>query len=163
MLILRFFPRSLHQWISGCLPSSWITHIYLRRAKKILVPIIEERMKALNSVGDSDEKPLDLLQYMIEEAKGDELQPEFLAHLELMANLVGIHTSSMAITHAILDLCEYTEYVTILREEIEKVLREDGGWQRNTHDKLHKMDSFLKESQRFSPITLCAFLQFFSV
>ena len=156
VLILRLFPRMFHGWISGFLPSSWITHLYLRRAKKLLVPIIEERMKQRNSPSEGYEEPLDLLQYMIEGAEGDDLQPERLAHLELMVNLAGIHTTSMAITHAIHDLCEHEEYVQLLREEIEQVLREDAGWQRDTHHRLRKVDSFLKESQRFAPPTLCA-------
>lgn len=92
---------------------------------------------------------------MIDDAKGDDLQPERLAHLQLMVYLAGIHTTSMAITHAIHDLCEHDEYVKVLRDEIEEILQKDGGWQRNTHDKLRKMDSFLKESQRFAPPTLC--------
>ncbi len=73
-----------------------------------------------------------------------------------MVNLTGIHTTSMAITHAIHDLCEHEEYVKVLREEIEQVLEQDGGWQRDTHDKLRKLDSFLKQSQRFAPPTLCS-------
>ena len=97
----------------------------------------------------------DLFQYMIENTEGEDLHPEQLAHLVLMSNVAGIHTTSMAITHAIYDLCEHPKYVSVLREEIEQVLLNDGGWQRNTHNKLHKIDSFLKESQRFSPITLC--------
>lgn len=160
MFILRLFPYALHGWISGFLPSAWIIHRHLRRAKKILIPIIQERIGALNSLGEEDDKPLDLLQYMIEGAEGDDREPGRLAHLELMANLVGIHTTSGAITHAILDLCQFPEYVQILREEVEAVQREDGGWQRNSYNKLHKMDSFLKESQRFSPAGLCASIQF---
>lgn len=160
MFILRLFPHGLHGWISYFLPSAWIIQHHLRRAKKILIPIIEERVGALNPPSDGHDKPLDLLQYMIEGAEGDDREPERLAHLELMANLVGIHTTSGAITHAILDLCQYPEYVQILREEIEQVQRDDGGWQRNTYNKLHKMDSFLKESQRFSPAGLCASIQF---
>ncbi|KAL8918841.1 MAG: hypothetical protein Q9208_007098 [Pyrenodesmia sp. 3 TL-2023] len=91
---------------------------------------------------------------MIEGAQGEDLEPERLAHLQLMVNLAGIHTTSAAITHAIYDLCEHPEYVNALREETEEVLRLDGGWQNGTHKKLHKLDSFLKESQRFSPPTL---------
>lgn len=159
MFILRLFPHALHRWISGFLPSAWIIHRHLRRAKKILRPIIQERVGALSSLGEKDDKPLDLLQYMIESAEGDDREPERLAHLELLANLVGIHTTSGAITHAILDLCQYPEYVQILREEVEEVLREDDGWQRNSYNKLHRMDSFLKESQRFSPAGLCASTQ----
>lgn len=160
MFILRLFPRVFHRWISGFLPSAWIIHRHLRRAKKILIPIIQDRVRVLKSFGEGDDKPLDLLQYMIEGAEGDDREPEHLAHLELMANLVGIHTTSGAITHAILDLCQYPEYIQILREEIQQVQQEDGGWQKNTYNKLHKMDSFLKESQRFSPAGLCASIQF---
>lgn len=111
-------------------------------------------MKEQTSPSEGYEKPQDLLQYMIEGAKGDDLEPGRLAHLLLMVNLAGIHTTSGSITHAIHDLCEHPEYVEILREEIGEVLKEDGGWKRDTHEKLHKIDSFLKESQRFSPPTL---------
>ena len=80
---------------------------------------------------------------MIEGAAGDDRQPERLAHLQLMVNLAGIHTTSMAITHAIHDLCEHEGYAKVLRDEIEEVLLKDGGWRKNTHEKLPKMDSFL--------------------
>ena len=156
MLILRLFPRSLHEWISVFLPSSWITHFYLRRGKKLLVPLIKQRRESQMSLGEDYKKPLDLLQYMIDGAEGDDVQPERLAHLELMANLAGVHTTTAAITHAIHDLCEHQEYIQVLRDEVEQVLREDGGWQKDTYKKLHKIDSFLKESQRFAPPTLCA-------
>lgn len=138
------------------LPSSWITHLCLRRAKKLLVPIIKERMSERMYPGDRHDDHLDLLQYMIEGAKGDDRQPERLAHLQLMVNLAGIHTTSLAITHAIHDLCEHREYIKELRKEVEEVLEEDGGWHRDTHNKLYKLDSFLKESQRFAPPTLCS-------
>ncbi|KAL8762824.1 MAG: hypothetical protein Q9184_001259 [Pyrenodesmia sp. 2 TL-2023] len=114
-------------------------------------------MRHQSILNGQSNKPLDLLQYMIEGAQGDDLEPERLAHLQLMVNLAGIHTTSAAITHAIYDLCEHPEYVKELREEIEEVLRLDGGWQKGTHKKLYKLDSFLKESQRFSPPTLLSF------
>ncbi|KAL8711938.1 MAG: hypothetical protein Q9220_003634 [cf. Caloplaca sp. 1 TL-2023] len=157
VLILRLFPRSCHRWISAFLPSSWITHLSLRRAKKMLIPIIQERQRQQAAPTKEYEKPTDLLQYMIESAHGDDLEPGRLAHLQLMVNLAGIHTTSAAMTHAIYDLCEHPESVECLREEIEQVLQQDGGWQRNTYKKLDKLDSFLKESQRFNPPTLLSF------
>lgn len=160
MFILRFFPRVLHAWLSKVLPSAWIIRRHLRQAKKFLIPIIEERAKALNRL--DFEKPVDLLQYMIENAEGEDVEPERLAHLELMANTVGIHTTSGAITHAVFDLCAHPEYVEILRKEIEQVQKTNDDWQKNAHTKLHKMDSFFKESQRFSPAGLCASIRFFT-
>ncbi|KAL8759368.1 MAG: hypothetical protein Q9199_000803 [Rusavskia elegans] len=157
VLVLRLFPRALHEWIAYLSPSSWNTHLCLQRAKRILVPIINERMRQQSSPDGQSDRPPDLLQYMIEGAQGEDLEPERLAHLQLMVNLAGIHTTSAAITHAIYDLCEHPDYVDELRGEIEKVLRQDGGWQKGTHKKLHKLDSFLKESQRLSPPTLLSF------
>ncbi|KAL8704535.1 MAG: hypothetical protein Q9201_002309 [Fulgogasparrea decipioides] len=146
-----------HEWLSAILPSSWITHLCLRRAKRLIIPIIEERLKEHTFLHEKKDDHLDLLQYMVEAAKGDDLQPERLAHLQLMVNLAGIHTTSLALTHAIHDLCEHPEYLEELRNEVEEILRKDGGWRRDTHEKLHKFDSFLKESQRFAPPTLLSF------
>lgn len=159
-LILRLFPRTFHRCISPFLPSFWLVHFHLRRAKKIITPIIEERLqkrKISNEkiFNEEVQRPLDLLQYMIDHAENEDLDSERLAHLVLMSNIAGIHTTTMAITHAVYDLCEHQEYIPLLREEIEQVLLNDGGWQPDTHNKLHKFDSFLKESQRFSPISLC--------
>jgi hypothetical protein len=45
------------------------------------------------------------------------------------------------------------EYIEPLREEVDAVIREEG-WTKAGIDKMHKMDSFLKESQRLDNLTL---------
>jgi cytochrome P450 len=81
-------------------------------------------------------------------------------YLRITVSFAAIHTSSMATTHAILDLVTRREYIEPLREEIEQVKAADGqdidddGFIRLKKDsinKLRKLDSFMKESQRFSP------------
>lgn len=66
----------------------------------------------------------------------------------------------MATSHALYDLAAHPEYVAPLREEIEQVIAEDGyevdgsgmkNLKKQSLPKLKKLDSFLKESQRFSP------------
>ena len=78
-------------------------------------------------------------------------------------SMAAIHTTSMATTAAIYDLAAYPEYIAPLREEIQKVLDEDGhdidddGFLRlkkSSMPKLWKLDSFLKESQRLTPPAL---------
>jgi hypothetical protein len=65
-----------------------------------------------------------------------------------------LHTSSMAITDVIFDLCATPEYVEPLRYEAERVLAQTNGeWQFSTIKKLHRLDSFLKESQRVNQST----------
>lgn len=74
--------------------------------------------------------------------------------------MAAIHTTSMAATAAIYDLAAYPENIQPLRDEIEQVIAEDGqdvdgdGFLRlkkSSMPKLWKLDSFLKESQRFTP------------
>lgn len=121
--------------------------------------MVNQRINAQMAEGLNYKKPDDLLQYMMDGAEGKDRQPEKLAHLQLMTTIAGIHTTTMAITHAIYDLCTYPEYLEPLRNEIQQALSDDGGWGKYTANKLRKLDSFLKESQRFAPPTqrLCRF------
>jgi hypothetical protein len=57
----------------------------------------------------------------------------------------------MAAMHTILDICARPELIGTLREEIEKVLKQEGGWQKTTASRLSKLDSVMKESQRLNP------------
>jgi cytochrome P450 len=77
--------------------------------------------------------------------------------------MAAIHTTTMANTAAIYDLAAHPEYIQPLRDEIEQVVNEDGydvgeeGFKKlkkSSMPKLWKLDSFLKESQRFTPAQL---------
>jgi hypothetical protein len=73
-----------------------------------------------------------------------------------MAKYVGLklHTSTMAATHALFDLCAMPEYVGALRAEAQSAVAESGGvWQYSTIKNLRQLDSFLKESQRVNQST----------
>ena len=48
---------------------------------------------------------------------------------------------------------EPDKYVAPLREEVERVIDEEG-WTKGAMTKLWKLDSFMKESQRFNGINL---------
>lgn len=159
--ILRFFPTYLRSIIAFFLPHAWMIRYYLYRAKRLIAPIIAERRLAAESSssfggGHSDDeaaaaRPDDLLQWMMDSANEFERQPGTLAHLEFMTSLASVHTTAGAATHALYDLCQRPDYFAPLLEEIQEALREEGGWQKATLHKLPKLDSFLKESQRFNP------------
>jgi len=74
--------------------------------------------------------------------------------------MAAIHTTTMATTAAIYDLAAHPEYIQPLRDELQQIIDEDGqdidgdGFMRLKKPcmpKLWKLDSFLKESQRFTP------------
>jgi cytochrome P450 len=54
-------------------------------------------------------------------------------------------------------LATYPEYVQPLREEIEAVIQEQG-WSKASVAKMTKLDSFVKETMRLSPIAACTYL-----
>jgi hypothetical protein len=49
--------------------------------------------------------------------------------------------------HLLFDLAAYPSYIQPLREEVEALVKEEG-WTKASVGKMHKIDSFLRESQR---------------
>ena len=56
--------------------------------------------------------------------------------------------------HALYYLATLPEYMQPLREEVEEVVKSEG-WTKAGLDKMHKIDSFIRESQRLHPIGIC--------
>lgn len=71
---------------------------------------------------------------------------------QIRLSLAAIHTTTESLTLAILDVCRHPEIVAPLREEIIRVVGENG-WAKTTLYKLQLLDSFLKESQRMNPLS----------
>lgn len=59
-----------------------------------------------------------------------------------------------SITQGLYDLAVHPEYVDELRKEVEDVVAEHG-WTKDAVQKMHKIDSFLKESQRLNGSAKC--------
>jgi len=90
-----------------------------------------------------------LLQNSPVEKKDDSL---YQSYMQMLTSVAAIHTTAMNSTHVLYDLATHPEYIAPLRDEIEKVLADDGGILIKTSmTKLRKLDSFIKESQRLSP------------
>lgn len=154
LITLRIVPAFLRPILVWVLPSPYKIYHHLRLAQNLLVPLIEERRKAEAQDDVNYEKPFDLLQWMMDSATPDEAPAPKIAHRLLLMSFAAIHTTTMAAVSALYDLCAHPEYFAPLREEVEQALDEDGGWKKSTVTKLRKLDSFLKESQRFNPPSL---------
>ncbi|KAJ7933062.1 cytochrome P450 [Mycena leptocephala] len=120
------------------------------RALKILGPLIEERLAKERDFGPAwPGKPNDLISWLLEIAEGEERTPLALTLRVLSTNMAAIHTSSMAFTHAIFDLAAHPEYLLPMREEAERVVKEEG-WTKAALNSMFNIDSFLRESQRIN-------------
>ena len=58
-------------------------------------------------------------------------------------------------THALYHLAAMPDYIQPMRDEVVAVVSEEG-WTKNAISKMYKVDSFLKETQRFDGIGSCA-------
>lgn len=145
---IKKYPTSIRPLAARWIPELSKIGQHQITARKVIVPILEERER----VGSKDQ---DFLQWMVESARNEETKKEFIALIQLKLSFAAIHTSAAAPTQILYDLCARPEYITPLRQEIEEVILAHGSiMTKQALRKLVKMDSFMKESQRFNPLLL---------
>ncbi|KAF9528912.1 cytochrome P450 [Crepidotus variabilis] len=152
--VLRFLPPFIRPFMNKL-----ISQVGKRtdKALELLRPVIRERRTEREQKGENHpDKPLgkvDALSWLMDEAKGKEAEEWYLSSRILTINFAAIHTSSMTFTHALYNIAAYQEYVHPLREEVEEVISREG-WTKAALDQMPRIDSFLKESQRLTPMAL---------
>lgn len=96
---------------------------------------------------------------MDERPSGIESSAWNLTRRILTVNFAAIHTSSMTFNHALYHLAAMPEYIQPMREEAENIIGKEG-WTKAAMGKLHRVDSFLKETMvgvMFSLILMLSF------
>ena len=113
-----------------------------------------------------------MLQWILEEAQERKEPLDNVAMRLQLQNFAAIHTSSsvrdrcsvlyhvdsvftyyQSLTHAFFHMLAKPDIIPILREEVQNTLSAEG-WTKNALDKMWKLDSLLRESQRYTGITL---------
>ncbi|KAJ7501718.1 cytochrome P450 [Mycena galericulata] len=124
----------------------------VRQALKFLGPMIDERLEKDRVHGrDWPERPNDLISWLLDIAEGEERTASAIALRILATNAAAIHTTSMALTSALYNLTTHPEYIIPLREEAERVVAKEG-WTKTAIGNMHKIDSFVRESQRLTGV-----------
>ncbi|KAJ4031833.1 hypothetical protein NW761_013023 [Fusarium oxysporum] len=142
-LVYRFIPERAaikDQWTKG--------------RKRVMASMRERQEKG----GNLEDPPtmLDHLSNGRNEHIADDVELQLLHQMTLIA--VGTVTTFSSTTQAIYDLVAHPEYIPILREEFESVPRDpNGNFTKDSTVAMDKLDSFLKESQRFNSPDLTTF------
>ncbi|EAW14794.1 cytochrome P450 [Aspergillus clavatus NRRL 1] len=154
VMLLRPFPEFLRPMIAKVLPSVKKLRTQLRYVQKeLFIPMILSRRYSEKNE-PAYEKPDDFLQWMMDLAEDDfDKDPANLSqNLLIVMSLAVVHTSTMLMTHTLFDLIIRPEYAQSLREEIAATLPD--GWDNATQAAFasqRRLDSFMRESQRFNP------------
>jgi len=115
--------------------------------------VVEERLAKMEKYGENwDDKPNDLLMWLMNGTQKVGMSVDGLARRMFLANFAAIHTTSSTITQVLYRLLVQPEYMEPLRQEADAAISEEG-WTRAAIDKMDKMDSFLRETQRSDGIT----------
>jgi cytochrome P450 len=109
-------------------------------------------MRERQEKGGNVEDPPTMLDHLSNgrnEPIANDIELQLLHQMTLIA--VGTVTTFSSTTQAIYDLVAHPEYIPILREEVESVPRDqNGNFTKDSTVAMDKLDSFLKESQRFN-------------
>ncbi|KAL2696029.1 hypothetical protein AAEP93_003329 [Penicillium crustosum] len=145
---LRAWPKFLRSTVT-----QFVTNVKERQrvARKHLIPYIKARLQE-ESDGFIEKPPVDSLQWVMDAAPNSgERDPERLMFRLLHLNVAAVHTTSVTYLNAMLDLTFHTEIHEELRTEIDSAVQEHG-WSGRALSQMRKLDSFLTESQRLSPL-----------
>ncbi|PCG95658.1 Cytochrome P450 [Penicillium occitanis (nom. inval.)] len=157
-MALRLIPKFLRPLASPILQLRNSHHF--RVCARICVPVVQKRIRDTKAKQDDPshqwEPPVDALQWLVEECiktkNPKELDPILITRRLLLLNMVAIHTTSISITHAILNIntFEHSEEVNAsLREECNRLLGEnDGIWTKAALNEALRLDSTIRESMR---------------
>lgn len=119
---------------------TWEAPVSLSQPKSVLLTV-----EADVSIREQD----DFLQWQIDESykrnDPEEREPELIVRRLMMVNMVAIHTSTMTMANAILDIWSSNPsdaFVEGLREECNHILRvDDGVWTKSGVDRMVRVDS----------------------
>lgn len=111
-----------------------------------LVPMIEKRIEQCDDFGGAT--PRDYIQYIINLYPDDCAdKAQKMAQQTLALWFASVHQPAMTIYYALADMCDHSEYIAPLHDEITANTDPCG---RIDIEQLHKLDSFLKESARMN-------------
>ncbi|KAM5541007.1 hypothetical protein V8D89_005318 [Ganoderma adspersum] len=115
-------------------------------------PVIEGMKASAESGGARNEKPNNMLQFLLDKAPENESLAVIVQRL-LVLNFAAINTSANAAAHVLYRLAEDPKLLVPLREEIEQSIATDG-WTITALNKMWKLDSILRETLRHHPANL---------
>ncbi|KAK5119704.1 hypothetical protein LTR85_007280 [Meristemomyces frigidus] len=123
-----------------------------KKAAALLRPICEKRLASMSD--PAWKRPNDGNQWLLDSHAHSGESIDEVVKSQLRLTMAAIHNTTMSITNDIFDLLAHPEYTECLREEVQQVLAEEGGWTKQALTKMRKLDSFMKESQRMTPSTM---------
>ncbi|KAF7513037.1 hypothetical protein GJ744_011303 [Endocarpon pusillum] len=139
------------------LPSLQSVRAHRENAKKLLTPILQKRLEQLED--PNFKPPVDLMQVVIDNGKknGEGRDVDYQLNAIIGTGRAALFTASMTTFQTLYDLASRPEYIEPLRQEAAEL--GDAPLNRSNVGKLTKLDSFLRESQRWNMFMLVSVIR----
>ena len=159
-------PAILRPFLARFLPEVKSIKRYAKRGAVLLAPLIQEVL-AREASGKSYQQNREensrgtMISWILKYTTDRSVQS--VTDDQMILTFAAISTTTGTATQAIFDLISRPEYIKPLRDEIQQVIEEDGldnigskshKLKKQSIPRLKKLDSFLKESQRLSPLSI---------
>lgn len=160
MMGLSLVPKILHPIVGPIYGLTSKYHYW--QTSKHSMPLIKKRLEDIKKKDSGDpeykdwKEPNDFITWTIRtaqaEGRRDECDATRIAMRICPINFASIHTTSFTGHNALLDiLAADPSVLEDLREEATRIYREEGNqWSKSGLARMHRMDSAIRESQRFS-------------
>ena len=119
---------------------------------RLLAPILEKRLRDMETSGWQPTP--DLMQFVLDATKntGEGRSLDYQVNAIIGTGRAGLFTTGLTVYHLVYDLAVHPEYIAPLRQEMLEL--GDVPFTRANINKLSKLDSFIRESQRWSKLML---------
>lgn len=109
----------------------------------------------------SSEEEANVLHWLVDAAKGRDRDSSTLSHVQVLLALASVHTTLLRMVNVLYDITANPQLFALLESEIEGIQSIDNDWFPSAYNRLEKLDSVLRESQRMSPPTTLGLKRFF--
>jgi cytochrome P450 len=116
----------------------------------LLKPVLDKRLAEMQKPGFKS--PPDLIQLVIDGTKGKGTDLDYQVNAQIGTGRAALFTTGVTVTHLLYDLVMHPEYIEPLREEALSL--GPVSMNRVNVAKLEKMDSFIRECQRWNKFML---------
>ncbi|KAI1402429.1 putative cytochrome P450 [Hypoxylon fuscum] len=156
---LKLVPPILRPLVAAFTPYIYRIHRCRRTIKRIITPTLDHLLAWRHDQPESwakrlkSDTNLSTVDWLVAKSSQAESQPWLLAHRLTGVSFGASHTTSNHIGNCILELAaDFERWALPLREEIEAILGRSPSTVTNADlSKMWKLDSFMKECQRFHP------------
>lgn len=149
--LLHQIPTLVRPLVVRTMPLFRKLHEYIAEARQILAPRVNEIEQTQQKGDKSTTRQPDIFSFLVDVAKGRRID---FPLTQLNLSLAAIHTTAELLIRMMVHCSQFPGVVEELREEIVRVLKEEGGWSKSSLYKMRLLDSFMKEVSRVYPTSV---------